>query len=140
MSEIEIVERDARGRFLTGGKAGPGRRPGSRNRHSENFLAAFANDFEQHGTAVIEQVRRQSPEVWLKLAGDLLPRETAQKMEGAGEHSVFRSCETIDQIFDVLFDDLGDSPDDILGFLDEVRSKLLARCADRARPVESVDG
>ena len=140
MSEIEIVERDARGRFLTGGKAGPGRRPGSRNRHSENFLAAFANDFEQHGTAVIEQVRRQSPEVWLKLAGDLLPRETAQKMEGAGEASIFRSCGSVEEIFDLLFDDIGDDPHALIRFLVEVRSKLLARCADRAQPVESVDG
>jgi hypothetical protein len=118
-----------------GGNGGPGRKLGSCNRHGENFLRAFADDFERFGVAVIERVRHQSPEIWLKLAGDLLPKETAQRMEGAGEHSIFRSCESVDAIFDLLFDDIGDDPHEILGFLDLVRSKLLERCADRALDV-----
>jgi hypothetical protein len=69
-----IAERDGKGRFLTGGKPGPGRKKGSRNRHTENFLAAFADDFEKHGASVIEQVRVEKPDAYLRIAADLLPR------------------------------------------------------------------
>jgi hypothetical protein len=52
MSEITDSGRDAQsGRFLSGCKPGPGRAKGSRNRLAENFLAAFADDFEKHGAA-----------------------------------------------------------------------------------------
>jgi hypothetical protein len=75
MSESEIIERDkVTGRFLAG-NGGGGRKPGSRNRHSENFLAAFADDFEQHGADVIRKVRAEKPDVYLRIAADLLPRE-----------------------------------------------------------------
>ena len=70
----EIIERDTKGRFVTGVKAGPGRPRGSRNRHTENFLTSFAADFELHGPAVIAQVREEQPAVYLKIAADLLPR------------------------------------------------------------------
>jgi hypothetical protein len=70
----EIAERDGKGRFLTGGKPGPGRPRGSRNRHTENFLSAFADDFERHGAEVIERVRVERPDVYLRVAADLLPR------------------------------------------------------------------
>jgi hypothetical protein len=47
----------------------------ARSRHSENFLATFANNFEEHGAQVIEQVRRETPAIYLKIAADLLPKE-----------------------------------------------------------------
>ena len=71
-----LNERDHAGRFITGAKPGPGRPKGSRVRHSENFLAAFADDFERHGAAVIAQVRIEKPDVYLRVASDLLPRES----------------------------------------------------------------
>jgi hypothetical protein len=75
MSDAFVIERDRKGRFLTGVKAGPGRPVGSRNRHTENFLREFADDFEQHGAAVIAQVRNEKPDVYLRIAADLLPRD-----------------------------------------------------------------
>jgi hypothetical protein len=72
----DTIERDTRGRFLTGVKAGPGRPKGNRNRHTENFLKSFADDFEQYGPAVIAQVRVEKPDVYLRIAVDLLPRES----------------------------------------------------------------
>ena len=63
MANTEIVaQRDERtGRFLTGNNGG-GRKPGSRVRHSENFLREFADDFEQHGAEVIAKVRVEKPD------------------------------------------------------------------------------
>jgi hypothetical protein len=77
MSDVALCNpRDARsGRFISGGKPGPGRPKGSRNRHTENFLREFADDFELHGRAVIAKVRSEKPEVYLRIAADLLPRE-----------------------------------------------------------------
>jgi len=42
---------------------GPGRPIGSRNRHTENFLAPFCRDFEAHGADVIRKVRDEKPDV-----------------------------------------------------------------------------
>jgi hypothetical protein len=65
------------GQFLPGHKwsLGRGRPVGARDRHSRNFLESFAADFETHGPQVIEQVRKEKPDVYLKIAADLLPRE-----------------------------------------------------------------
>ena len=54
-----------------------GRPKGTRNKLSENFLHAFARDFEQHGAAVIEKVRNERPQDYLKIAASLLPKEMA---------------------------------------------------------------
>jgi|SRR5215510_11503131 len=69
--------RDRSGQFVLGHKwsVGHGRPRGARDRHSRNFLEAFAADFEVHGARTIEMVRREKPEVYLKIAGDLLPKQ-----------------------------------------------------------------
>src|SRR5690242_20391651 len=66
--------RGAEGRFLLGNN-GVGRPKGSRNKLGEDFLAALAEDFEQHGQAVIQKVREQKPEVYLRVIADLLPED-----------------------------------------------------------------
>jgi hypothetical protein len=72
---MNIVQRNNKGQFLSGHKqVSPGRPRGSRNRHTENFLAAFCRDFELHGPDVIAKVREEQPAVYLKIASDLLPR------------------------------------------------------------------
>ena len=63
-------------RFRPGRSGNPGGRPKSaRNNHSENFINAFAQDFEQHGAAVIEKVRTERPHDYLKVAAALLPKQ-----------------------------------------------------------------
>ena len=52
-----------------------GRRRGSRNKLGEDFLHALAEDFERHGTEVIERVRIEKPEAYLKVIASLLPRD-----------------------------------------------------------------
>lgn len=54
-----------------------GRPKGARSRLSEDFLAALANDFEQHGAEAIQDVRTKKPEHYLKVIASLLPRGIA---------------------------------------------------------------
>jgi hypothetical protein len=41
----------------------------------EAFVEALASDFDQHGEVIIKTVRAKSPEVYLKIIKDVLPRE-----------------------------------------------------------------
>lgn len=67
-------EQGANGRFLSGNSGG-GRPKGSRNKIGEDFLKAMADDFEEHGQAVIAKVRETKPEAYLRVVADLLPKE-----------------------------------------------------------------
>lgn len=53
----------------------PGRPKGSRNKLGEAFLEAVLADFEKHGVAVIERVRLEKPEQYLKVIASILPKE-----------------------------------------------------------------
>lgn len=72
--------RDGLGRFLTGNSGG-GRRKGSRNKLTERFLDAIANDFTEHGALAIAKVRTEDPAAYLKIVGSLVPRELILQRE-----------------------------------------------------------
>ena len=59
-----------------------GRPKGSRNKLGEQFLAQVLADFEQHGGEVIERVRRENPETYLRVVASLLPRQTEAEIRG----------------------------------------------------------
>jgi hypothetical protein len=109
MTDITSPEdRDSKtGRFLPGNSGFGGRPKGSRNRHSEVFLAAFASDFEQHGAAVIERVRQEQPSVYLRVAADLLPREATLDVDVNVVHEVGGVLNA----FRVMSDLLGTDPE-----------------------------
>jgi hypothetical protein len=77
---VPTTPRDGQGRFLTGNSGG-GRRKGSRNKLAECFLDAVADDFAEHGTKAISQVRATDPATYLKMIGSLLPRELILQRE-----------------------------------------------------------
>ena len=52
-----------------------GRPLGSKNRVAEDFVKALADDFAEHGKAVIEKVRLEKPGTYLKLVADLVPKD-----------------------------------------------------------------
>jgi hypothetical protein len=52
-----------------------GRRKGSRNKLGEDFIQALADDFERHGAEVIERVRVEKPEAYIKVVASLLPKD-----------------------------------------------------------------
>jgi hypothetical protein len=53
----------------------PGRPRGSRNKLGEAFIAALAEDFEKHGVEVIERVRIEKPDAYIKVIASLLPKD-----------------------------------------------------------------
>ena len=52
-----------------------GRPKSSRNKLTEDFLSAMADDFEQHGKAAIVTVRTEDPAKYLSVVAQLVPKE-----------------------------------------------------------------
>jgi hypothetical protein len=86
MEPKPTMSRDRNGRFISGGKPGPGRPPGSRNRLAEDFLADLCADWAQHGVAVIAKVRREHPAVYLRTVASLIPRELSPPVQDEYAH------------------------------------------------------
>jgi hypothetical protein len=67
--------RDARGHFLPGNAASPGRPKGSRNRLAERFLEDIYRKWKKHGADVLERVIHDDPTAFAKIVAHILPRE-----------------------------------------------------------------
>lgn len=67
--------RHPNGQFVIGWSGGPGRPAGLRNKLSEPFLQALANDFREHGQAAIQRVRNERPDRYLAVIASLCPKE-----------------------------------------------------------------
>src|SRR4051812_18637573 len=93
------------GRFLAGNKGG-GRPKGARDRHTRNFLTAFADDFEHNGVEVIRRVREEQPGQYLKIAADLLPKEATLDVDV----SMFHDVRSVVEAFRLASELLGTDP------------------------------
>ncbi|MEQ8510754.1 MAG: hypothetical protein RIB43_17260 [Rhodospirillaceae bacterium] len=69
------IQRDARGRFLPGHNFSQGKSRGARNRIGTALLEAIADDFEKHGSHVVEVVREERPVDYLKICLSVLPKD-----------------------------------------------------------------
>lgn len=69
--------------FRPGQSGNPaGRAKGSRNKLGEAFILALHDDFQAHGVAAIETVRKDRPHEYLKVVASILPKQVEIK-EGA---------------------------------------------------------
>lgn len=69
--------------FVKGQSGNPaGKPPGAKNKISEKFITALTADFEQNGEAVIERVRNDKPEQYLKIVADLVPKDVNLGQDG----------------------------------------------------------
>src|SRR5437899_2901724 len=90
MSETTIIERDGKsGRFLSGCKPGPGRKPGSRNKLAENFISDLKDAWERHGVDALDRVARDEPAVLLKVVASLLPKDINLNVDVAVDATAF---------------------------------------------------
>jgi hypothetical protein len=55
---------------------------------AEDFLAAMADDFSKHGVGVIEKVRTEKPDVYLRVAVDLLPKSAELDVDVTVLHEI----------------------------------------------------
>jgi hypothetical protein len=78
-----------------------GRPIGARNRLTNALLTKVADDFEQHGDAVIRITRIEKPAEYLKLIASLLPKEFAisdAKLGDMSEEEVSALLETVREL------------------------------------------
>ena len=67
--------RNGNGRFAQGNPGGPGRPKGSKHRLSEAFIAALAQDFDEHGAESIRRVWQDDPSTYLRVIASLVPKD-----------------------------------------------------------------
>jgi hypothetical protein len=76
ISETQVIEQDKKtGRFLPGNSGFGGRPKGARNKLGEAFISDMYADWRENGVAVIEAVRKEKPDVYLRVVAGILPRE-----------------------------------------------------------------
>jgi hypothetical protein len=63
-SDNAVVIRDERGHYLKGMPGGPGRPLGSRNKLSEDFLRDMHAAWTTHGSAVLDRIITDRPEIF----------------------------------------------------------------------------
>ncbi len=69
--------------FKPGQSGNPkGRDKGSKNKFSKVYIQAWSDSFDKYGEEMIEKVRKQSPEVWLKIASQLVPKDLDVRHSG----------------------------------------------------------
>jgi Family of unknown function (DUF5681) len=79
MSNSEFAGKKQRPAHLwqKGQSGNPAGKPkGTRHKITEEFLTTFAADIAIHGASVVERVRNERPEIYMKIWAELLPRQT----------------------------------------------------------------
>ena len=76
MADDPVNSGKIRADFLTRFKPGnPGKPKGCRHKLGEAFISALHEDFQEHGVRVIETVRSEKPDQYLKVVASLLPKQ-----------------------------------------------------------------
>ena len=82
MTEITKLQQRPAHLWKPGTSGNPAGRPrGSRNKLSEDFVAALYDDFQDHGSAAIAACRAEKPDVYVRVIASLLPRDVSIKVQ-----------------------------------------------------------
>jgi len=80
----DTVPRGAGGRFAKGCKAGPGRKPGTKNAATGDLRAIKAEFVDSwtrcHGAEILDSLAKLDPNRWLALIAGLLPKDVVSDM------------------------------------------------------------
>ena len=94
-----ILQGSAATQFKPGQSGNPKGKPkGSKHKLSESFLAALSDDFEQHGEAVIAEVRADKPHEYLKIVASIVPKEFTVNNVTTSDLSDEELIERLDQV------------------------------------------
>jgi hypothetical protein len=80
-----MSEASAQTRFVTGGKPGPGRPKGSKNKLQEDFLRNVLEAWETRGPAAISGMITEKPSEFVKMVAGLMPKDINFNLNDASE-------------------------------------------------------
>jgi hypothetical protein len=86
-----------------------GRPKGSRNKLSEDFVAALYDDFREHGSAAIAACRAEKPDVYLRVIAGILPKDVhlkVQSLDDLTDDQLMRKLASLTEMAKPLLDRL----------------------------------
>jgi hypothetical protein len=135
MSETAVTseQRDRGGRFVIGGKPGPGRPPGARSKLGEEFLEHLRTSWSEHGAAALQRCAVEDPAAFCRIVAGLLPRDVSLTADIELNAAGLGQCESADDLARAMLDTMPLS--EALQFCDEVRGSLLMVASERAEVI-----
>jgi hypothetical protein len=88
-----------------------GRPKGSRNRLSEDFVAALYDDFQDHGSAAIAACRVEKPDVYVRVIASILPKDMnirVQHLDDLTDDQLLRKLAVLTEMAKPLLSKLND--------------------------------
>src|SRR6188472_4106401 len=102
MTEITKLQQRPAHLWKPGTSGNPGGRPkGSRNKLSDDFVAALYDDFQDHGSAAIAACRAEKPDVYVRVIAGLLPKDVNlnhRNLDDLSDEQLMRKLATLTEM------------------------------------------
>lgn len=95
-------------------KGNPGRQKGSRNKLGEAFLDDLYADWQENGKRVIEVVRAEKPDQYLKVVASILPKDLNVNVNKYDDLTDEELRQRLRELHDTIGPLLGDAGDDVV--------------------------